>query len=123
MDDDLESKTDGRRRQRLLQRLDQMVESGRVTDREAQRLRAAGTPSEFDETVRDIRLRHAGTRLNSAVADDTVPKEEADGLLERLRKGEHSRSLRARLRRLRPDTRSGARGHGPRQEQASEEGS
>ena len=123
MDDDLESKTDGRRRQRLLQRLDQMVESGRVTDREAQRLRAAGTPSEFDETVRDIRLRHAGTRLNSAVADGTVPKEEADGLLERLRKGEHSRSLRARLRRVRPDARSGARGHGPEQEQEQESGS
>jgi hypothetical protein len=52
-----------------------------------------------------------------------MPKEEADGLLERLRKGEHSRFLRARLRGLRPDARSGARGHGPQQEQESEGGS
>ena len=121
MDDDLESETDSRRRQRLLQRLDQMVESGRVTDQEAQRLRAAGTPGRFDETVRDIRLRHAGARLNSAVADGTMHQEEADDLLERLRNGDHSRSLRARLRRLRPDGGSGARGHGPQQE--SEAGS
>jgi hypothetical protein len=120
MDDDLVSETDGRRRRRLLERLDPMVESGRVSDGEAKRLRAAGTPGEFDETVRDIRLRHAGTRLNSAVADGTMPQEEADGLLERLRKGGHSRSLRARLRKLRPEDRSGARGHRPQQE--SEEG-
>ena len=106
-----------------LERLDQMIESGRVTDREAQRLRAAGTPGEFDETVRDIRLRHAGTRLTSAVADGTMPKEEAGGLLERLRKGEHSGAVRARLRGLRPEDRSGARGPGSTEHQDTEQGS
>jgi hypothetical protein len=106
MEEDLENQTDGSRRQRLVQRLDQMVESGRVTDREAQRLRAAATPSEFDEIVLEIRLGHAGTRLSSAVADGTMPQEEADDLLERLRRGEHSRSLRTRLRGLRSADRS-----------------
>jgi hypothetical protein len=37
-----------------------------------------------------------------------MPQEEADGLLERLRKGEHSGALRARLRQLRPKDRSSA---------------
>ena len=116
MDEDLENQTDGSRRQRLLQRLDRMVESGRVTDRDAQRLRAAATPGEFDETVQDIRLRHAGTRLTSAVADGAMPQEEADDLLERLRRGEHSWSLRARLRSLRSadrSSRSGPASSGP----------
>jgi hypothetical protein len=100
MDEDLDSQRDGRRRQRLLQQLDRMVDSGRVTDRQAQLLRLAETPREFDDTVRDIRVGHTSTRLNSAVADGTLPQEEAGGLLERLRNGEHSRTLQARLRRL-----------------------
>jgi hypothetical protein len=123
MGEDLENQTDGRRRQGLVQRLDKMIQSGRVTNQEVQRLRAAGTQSEFDETVRDIRLRHAGTRLNSAVADGTVPKEDADGLLERLRRGEHSPSLRARLRQLRPEDGSGAGVPGSTGPQDTQEGS
>src|SRR5256885_13122993 len=55
-------------------------------------------------------------RSTSAVADGAMPQEEADDLLERLRRGEHSWSLRARLRSLRSadrSSRSGPASSGP----------
>ncbi len=79
-----------------------MVDSGRLTDDEAERLRAAGEPGEFDDVLRDIRVRHAAANLGAAVTGGSLTQEEADGFLERLRIGDHSRSLRARLRDLRP---------------------
>ncbi|HEX3393098.1 MAG TPA: hypothetical protein VHS52_01110 [Acidimicrobiales bacterium] len=87
---------------RLLARLDHMVESGRVTEDEAARLRAADGPQEIDHAVGAIRLRHAGARLDAAVADGDMSREEADGFLERLRNGEHPRGLRSDLAKLRP---------------------
>lgn len=98
--------TNSKRRKRLLQQLDRKVGSGRVTEQEAGRLRAAGGPGEFDQAVRDIRVRHAGARLDAAVADGSMSLAEADDLLERLRNGEHPRSLRAHLHGLRPGVRS-----------------
>jgi polyhydroxyalkanoate synthesis regulator phasin len=106
MEEAHENRTDDRRRERLVERLDQMVESGQVTDQEAERLRAAGEPGEFDHAVVDMRVRHAASRLSPAVQDGSLTQEEADGFLERLRTGEHPRSLRAQLRSLRPVARS-----------------
>jgi hypothetical protein len=108
MDETRESPTDGRAREHLVERLDKMIESARVTEQEAKRLRGAGGPSEFDDAVLDIRVRHAGTILDAAVDDGSLTVEEADGFLERLRTGEHPRALRAQLRRLRQRPRSGA---------------
>jgi hypothetical protein len=89
--------------ERIMQQLDTMVASGRVTAEEAARLRAAeGTP-EFERAVGAIRVRHAGAHLEAAVADGAMEKEEADGHLRRLRDGEHPEGLRARLRRHGPD--------------------
>ncbi len=104
-DDDLNDRMDSRGRTRLVERLDHMVESGRVTEDEARCLRAAAGPDEFDVVVRSIRLRHAGARLDAAVGQGSLTRKEADGFLERLSNGEHPRSLRAHLAKFR-------RGHG-----------
>ncbi len=99
---------DLKRRDRLVGRLDQMVDSGRLTYEEAERLRAAGEQGEFDDVVRDIRVRHASTSFEAGVRNGSLTQGEADGFLERLRNGEHSRSLRAGLRDLRSRVRSGS---------------
>jgi len=121
MDEDFENETGPDRRKRLVGRLDKMVESGRVTEGEARRLRAARGAGRFDEVVRDIRVRHATARTAAAVADGSMSQDEADGLLERLRNGEHSRSLRSHLAKLRPRGRSGRPGPGAAHRSDSEE--
>jgi polyhydroxyalkanoate synthesis regulator phasin len=102
-----------RSHERLLERVDAMVKAGRLTKWEAKRLRATGQPGEFDDVVREIRVRHARTRLDAVVQDGSLTREEADGFLERLRKGEHPRSLRARLHSLRTDVRTAEGPDGP----------
>lgn len=89
-----------------------------MTDQEAERLRSADEPAEVDRVIRTIRVRHAGTKLDAAIADGSLTREEADGFLARLRNGEHSRALRAQLRRLRPGNR--ADGVAPRLDDAQE---
>ncbi|HVB26892.1 MAG TPA: hypothetical protein VNE21_03145 [Mycobacteriales bacterium] len=93
-----------RKRERFVAKLDHLVESGRVSATEAERLRAADEPGTFAAALREIRVRHAGMTLTAAVAGGTMTRAEADSYLERLRDGEHSRSLRAQLRRLLPGT-------------------
>ena len=88
--------------QRLIGQIDKMVTSGRITEDEAVRLRAAeGTP-EFDAAVGEIRARHAGAHIDGAVRAGEMSQQEADGYLERLRSGEHPKGLRARLAKYRP---------------------
>ena len=91
---------------RLLQRLDKMLETGRVRVEEAERLRSAADTEDFDEAVREIRLRHATERLDEALDDGRITPEEAATILERLRNGEDPRFLRG-LRRG-PRSRAGA---------------
>lgn len=86
------------REDRILEQLDKMVSSGRVTEAEARRLRATqGTP-QFEEAARDIRVRHASEGLDEAVAEHRMSREEADQQLRRIRQGDHPKGLRARLR-------------------------
>jgi hypothetical protein len=101
VDDETADDMDPRRRQRLVDRVDPLVTSGRITADEAARLRFTIGSAEFDDVVRDIRVRHAQKELGAAVVDGRVSEQEADELFERLRKGEHSRSLRRRLNALR----------------------
>ena len=84
--------------ERIIQQLDKMVVSGQVTPEEAERLRKAQGKPEFEAAVLDVRLRHAGERIHSAVSAGQMSQQEADDQLDRLRKGEHPRGLRARLR-------------------------
>ena len=79
-----------------------MVASGRITEEEAARLRASvGTP-EFDVAIGEVRARHAGAHMEGAIRVGEMSQEEADSYLERLRKGEHPKGLRARLAKHRP---------------------
>src|SRR6266498_1736095 len=86
---------------RLLERLETLVEAGRVTDEEAERLRVAAASGELDEGVRQIRLGHARATIGAAVEDGRLTQDEADASLERLHNGEDPRFLRG-LRRHRP---------------------
>lgn len=113
MDEEVETGADEKRRKRIVGQLDKMVGSGQLTDQEAARLRAASSHGQFDAVVSDIRVRHARTRLDAAVADGAMSQEEAEGFLDRLRNGEHPRSLRAQLAELRPREHSRAKASGP----------
>jgi hypothetical protein len=81
-------------RDRLLGRLDKMLDAGRVTEEEARRLRVAADSEDFDEAVREIRLRHAAERLDEALDDGRITPEEAATFRERLKNGEDPRFLR-----------------------------
>lgn len=80
----------------LLERLDKMVEAGRITEEEAGRLRAA-EPGQRDDLVREIRLHHASAKLDPAVEDGRLTQGEADDILGRLANSERPRFL-GRLR-------------------------
>jgi hypothetical protein len=95
-----ESQKEAKRRARLVERLDKMVTSGRMTEAEAARIRAAGDTAEFDAAVGEIRVRHATPRLAAAVEQGKMTQVDADTAVEQLRAGEHPRSLRAHLRGL-----------------------
>ncbi len=48
---------------RIIGQLDKMVASGRVTEQEAEQLRASEGTSEFEHVVGEIRARHASVDL------------------------------------------------------------
>jgi len=97
MDELPEIDEDWSKRDRLLEHLESMVASGRVTEPEAARLREARDPAAFGAVLRDIRVRHAEARFEDAVVDGRVDRGEADAVLDRMRRGEHTRSLRGYL--------------------------
>jgi hypothetical protein len=88
----------GAAQRRVLQHLDRMVSTGRVTVEEAERLRGAGDVATFDAALTEIRARHAGPELDAAVADGQLTQPEADELLDRLGRGDHSSGLHQRVR-------------------------
>jgi hypothetical protein len=94
-----------RKSRRVPRRLERLVESGRITPAEAERLRE-GDPGGVDDVVVGIRVRHASARLEAAVGAGELRREEADSILARLRAGEHSPELRAQVNRI---ARSGRR--------------
>jgi polyhydroxyalkanoate synthesis regulator phasin len=84
--------------QRIIEQLDAMVASGRITQEEAGALRAAeGTP-QFGVVVGAIRARHARAHLQAAVAAGEMSQAEADANVAQLRRGEHPDGLRAKVR-------------------------
>src|ERR1700679_4183177 len=84
MDDQADRDGLGAEQQRVLQHLDRMVSTGRVTAAEAERLRGAADVAAFDATLAEIRARHAGPDLDAAVTDGQLTQPEADELLDRL---------------------------------------
>jgi hypothetical protein len=84
--------------ERIIQQVDRMVASGRITEEEAAQLRRTEGTDEFDLVVGAIRARHAGAHMAAAVTEGDMSQAEADAYVERLRGGEHPKGLRARLR-------------------------
>jgi hypothetical protein len=72
----------------LERRLDKMVAAGRVTEEEAERVRAATTPAERDDATRAIQRRHAQGRIDEAVADGRLTEEDGAAFSARLERGE-----------------------------------
>ena len=85
-------------REKILARLDHMVAAGRIAPDEAARLRGARDDEEFELAMGAVRARHAGTRLDAAVAAGHMTRGHADEWLGRLRNGDHPRELRGLLR-------------------------
>jgi hypothetical protein len=84
--------------ERIIARLDAMVAARRITEDEATRLRASVGTADFDDVVSGIRARHAQAHTDDAVATGRMRSDEADGLLERVRAGEHSSKLRRHIK-------------------------
>jgi hypothetical protein len=87
-------------RDRLLQQLDHMLDSGQVTVEEATALRAATSAEDYEAAMIKIRTRHAQARLDAAVEAGQMTQAEANANIEQLQKGEHPRGLRAHLRKI-----------------------
>ena len=84
--------------ERIIERLDDMVSSGRITTVEAAALRGAIGTAEFDTVMASIRVRHAQAHTDAAVAAGTMTPEDAVDSLERVRNGDHSADLRRHIR-------------------------
>jgi hypothetical protein len=82
----------------VLEQLDRMVASGRITPDEADRLRVTAGTIEFDVVMGAIRARHAQVHTDAAVAAGTMSPEDAAMALERVRHGDHSADLRRHIR-------------------------
>jgi hypothetical protein len=92
------------REDRIVEQLEKMVASGRITEDEAAHLRAAQGTSEMGTVMGEIRARHASPHLESAVRAGEMSREEADQQLGLIKTGEHPKGLRARLRQHRKTT-------------------
>ena len=66
---------------RIIEQVDRMVASGRITEEEVGRLRAAEGSAAFEEVVAAIRARHAQVHTDAAVAEGRISQSEADGFL------------------------------------------
>ena len=91
--------------ERVVEQADKMVASGRFTAEEAQRLKAARDTGGAQRVLWDIRARHARERLDVAVAEGAMTREEAEDILRRVQGGEHSRRLRSHLAQFGPGRR------------------
>lgn len=87
---------------RLDRRLDKMVTAGRLTEDEAEGLRAATTAEERENLARTIQLRHARGRIDEAVENGRLTEAEAKDFFDRLDSGEDLSFLRG-IRRHRGD--------------------
>ena len=83
---------------RIIEQLDRMVASGRVTREEADQLRAAAGTTEFDAVMAGIRSRHAQAHTDAAVVAGTMSPEDAAAALQRVRQGDHAADLRRHIR-------------------------
>ena len=75
------------------------MRSGRITAKEAELLRS-GDPDVIAEVMVAIRVRHAGAKMDAAVAAGALDRNEVNRALDRLRAGDHSPELRSWINRI-----------------------
>ena len=76
-------------------RVEKMLASGRISEDEAARVRAAvASGGDVDGAVGQIRLRHAQEWVAAAIGDGRMTQAEADDVLARLAGGEDPRTVR-----------------------------
>lgn len=86
--DELEAALDAVAADHLAERLDEAVDAGRLTEDQAERLRAAAEAGELAEVGREVFLEHLAARLDERVAADDLTREEADEILADAEAGE-----------------------------------
>jgi hypothetical protein len=74
--------------------------SSRVTPQERTALEAAETDEAREGILRTIRARHAAERLRDGLSVEAISVEEAEHLVEEVRQGKHSSSLRRRINQI-----------------------
>lgn len=82
---------------RLVERrdkLDKLIQAGRLTEDDAERLTAAAKSGELNDAAREMQLKHARARVNAAVEDGRLTQEDAQAIFDRLENGEDPRFLR-----------------------------
>lgn len=77
------------------EQLAQMARHGHLTPEEVQILQSDQSAEDLAPLVLKVRERHARTRLEHALADGSPTANRAEALLERVRRGEHDKELRA----------------------------
>ena len=85
-------------------------DSGRMSEEEAAALESADTDEAREAIMRRVRARHAAARLEAAVAAGDISADEADTLIEEVRRGDHSSALRRRINQVARGTGSNSNG-------------
>jgi hypothetical protein len=83
-----------------------------MSEEEAAALETAETDDAREVIMRGVRARHAAARLEAAVAASDISAEEADSLIEEVRRGDHSSALRRRIKEVARRPASNGNGNG-----------
>ncbi len=86
----------------ILERIDTMLAAGRITEKDAARLRSAADRGGLEEALQEIRLRHAKGRIAEALSSGLLTTEGARAAVERLDNGEDPRTVLRLAHRARP---------------------
>jgi hypothetical protein len=78
---------------RLERRLDKMVDAGRVSADDAERVRTAASSDEREAAVTAIRTQHVRARIDEAVVDGRLSEEQAAGLRQLLDGGQDPQQI------------------------------
>ena len=81
-----------------------------MSEEEAAAWESADTDEAREAIMRGVRARHAAARLEAAVAAGDISADEADTLIEQVRRGDHSSALRHRINEIARRTASNSNG-------------
>lgn len=79
----------------IKKRVLKMLKAGRITQEEADRVLLASDPSDLEQAVTAIRLRHAQAKVDNDVRQGRMTKQEADLVIQRIERGESTRERKS----------------------------